>query len=327
MFLPELKFSLWADFIERDFLDRGFRELIDAGVINGATSNPAIFKGSILSSPAYKEQLGQLAGRSPKEKYEALAIYDIQKAADLLRPLYDRGDDGYVSIEVDPHLCDDTTGTLAEGRRLYRQINRPNVMIKVPATEAGYAAMEGLAADGISVNATLVFSKGQAVACARAFQKAFERSGEPADTVISVFVSRFDRALDEILAAKGVTPALTGIYNASAIYEAVEAMGVPKCRTLFASTGVKGDALRPSYYVDEMLAANTVNTAPIDTIKAFVAGGEKAARLPIASGRIAEHFAALKGAEVDFDAVSQQLVSDGLSAFKEAFDEILDALK
>jgi transaldolase len=327
MFLPELKFSLWADFIERDFLDGEFKELISQGLINGATSNPAIFKGSILSSRAYKEQLGQLGERSPKEKYEALAIYDIQKAADLLRPLYDRGDDGYVSIEVDPHLCDDTAGTLTEGRRLYRQINRPNVMIKVPATEAGYAAMEGLAADGISVNATLVFSKAQALACARAFQKAFERSGEPVDTVISVFVSRFDRALDGTLAAKGVSPALTGIYNASAIYEAVEAMGVPKCRTLFASTGVKGDDLRPSYYVDEMLAANTVNTAPIDTIRAFVAGGEKTQHLPIASGKIAEHFSALKGAEVDFDAVSEQLLSEGLTAFKEAFDEILNALK
>ena len=185
MYIPSIRFSLWADFIERDFLDGEFKELIAQGVVNGATSNPAIFKGSILSSPAYREQLGQLGGHTPKEKYEALAIYDIQKAADVLRPLYARGDDGYVSIEVDPHLCDDTVGTLAEGRRLYRQINRPNVMIKVPATEAGYAAMEGLAADGICVNATLVFTKAQALACARAFQRAFERSGEPVDTVIS----------------------------------------------------------------------------------------------------------------------------------------------
>ncbi len=327
MYIPSIKFSLWADFIERDFLDQGFRKLIDSGIINGATSNPAIFKGSILTSPAYKEQLGRLGEHTPKEKYEALAICDIQKAADLLRPLYDKGDDGYVSIEVDPHLCNDTAGTLAEGRRLYRQIDRPNVMIKVPATAAGYAAMEALAADGIAVNATLVFSKAQAVACAEAFLKAYERTGEAVDTVISVFVSRFDRALDTTLQAKGVASALTGIYNASAIYEAVEALGVPGCRTLFASTGVKGDALRPSYYVDEMLAPNTVNTAPIETIDAYVAGGDIAVKLPVPREKVAAHFEALAAAGVDFDALVTQLVHDGLEAFKTAFDEILDALK
>lgn len=327
MYIPSMQFSLWADFIERDFLDREFKTLIDEGIINGATSNPAIFKGSILSSPAYKKQIERLEAYTPKEKYEALAIHDIRKAGDILRPLYDRDDDGYVSIEVDPHLCDDTAGTVAEGRRLFKQIGRPNVMIKVPATDAGYAAMEELVADGIAVNATLVFSKEQALACAAAFARGFERSGEPVDTVISVFVSRFDRALDARLKAEGISPALTGIYNASMAYEAVEAAGVPKCRTLFASTGVKGDDLRASYYVDEMLAAHSVNTAPIDTIKAFVAGGESRGKLPIPAETVAAHFEALKAAGIDFDALVSQLVNDGLQAFKEAFDAILDALK
>ena len=327
MYIPSMKFSLWADFIERDFLDTGFRELIDQKIINGATSNPAIFKNSILTSPAYRAQLETLEGLEPKAKYEALAIYDIQKAADVLRPLHDAGNDGYVSIEVDPFLCDDAEATVAEGKRLYAAIGRPNVMIKVPATAAGYEAMAALVAEGIAVNATLVFSKAQALSCAAAFQKAYDGGASPVDTVISVFVSRFDRALDAELSQKGIAPALTGIYNASAIYEAVEAMGVPRCRTLFASTGVKGDTLRPSYYVDGMLAPNTVNTAPVDTIEAFVATGEKAQKLPLPPETVTAHFTALEKAGIDFDAVVAQLVREGLEAFKEAFGEILDALK
>ena len=168
MYIASARFALWADFIERTFLDEGFKELIANGVINGATSNPAIFKSAILTSPAYKEQIATLSDLSPKEKYEALAIYDIQKAADILRPLYDAGDDGYVSIEVDPFLCDDAEATIAEGMRLHAAINRPNIMIKVPATEAGYIAMEALASKGIAINATLIFSVEQALACAKA---------------------------------------------------------------------------------------------------------------------------------------------------------------
>ncbi|WP_298694915.1 transaldolase family protein, partial [uncultured Sulfuricurvum sp.] len=197
MYIAEARFALWADFIERTFLEREFKILIDKGIVNGATSNPAIFKNAILTSPAYKEQLSMLGNLSPKEKYEAVAMYDIQKAADILRPLYDAGDDGYVSIEVDPYLCDDAGGTIAEGIRLHRSIGRPNVMIKVPATEAGYQAMEALASEGIAVNATLVFSVDQALKCAEAFAKASKKAS--VDTVISVFVSRIDRAVDEIL--------------------------------------------------------------------------------------------------------------------------------
>jgi len=163
MYSENLKFSLWADFIERDYLDNEFKDLIEKKIINGATSNPAIFKNAILSSDAYIAQLESLGEISAKEKYEAVAIYDIQKAADILKPLHDRGDDGYVSIEVDPFYCDDAAATIAEGKRLFAAIARPNVMIKVPATDAGYEAMEALSAEGIPVNATLIFKKEQAV--------------------------------------------------------------------------------------------------------------------------------------------------------------------
>lgn len=327
MYLKNEKFALWADFIERDYLDKEFKTLIAAGIINGATSNPAIFKNAILTSPAYKRQLEDLAGVDAKSKYEALAIFDIQKAADILRPLYDAGDDGYVSIEVDPMLCDDAEATIAEGRRLHKTIDRPNVMIKVPATEAGYVAMKALVSEGIAVNATLIFSKEQALSCAEAFEAGQKESGSSVDTVISVFVSRIDRALDALLIEKGIAPALAGNYNAAAIYNAIEAKAVPRCRTLFASTGVKGDALRPSYYIDELLAANAVNTAPIETIDAFVKGGDKMVKLPIAVDAIDAHFQKIKDAGIDFDAVVAKQIHDGLEAFKEAFKEILSELE
>lgn len=325
MYIPESRFALWADFIERTFLDEGFKELIAKGVINGATSNPAIFKSAILTSSAYKEQIATLSHCSPKEKYEALAIFDIQKAADILRPLYDAGDDGYVSIEVDPFLCDDASATIAEGVRLHHSINRPNVMIKVPATEAGYVAMEELASKGIAVNATLIFSSEQALKCAEAFRKASEKSS--VDTVISVFVSRIDRAIDETLRDSGVRTGLMGILNAADIYNRVEALNVPKCRVLFASTGVKGSEFRASYYIDELLAPNSVNTAPIATIEAFVKGGDTTLKLPISQAVIEEHRQNVANAGVDMQLVIDQQIDEGLEAFKVAFSEILNALE
>ncbi len=325
MYLAEARFALWADFIERTFLDEEFKELIAKGIINGATSNPAIFKNAILTSPAYKGQISALQTLSPKEKYEALAIFDIQKAADILRPLYDSGDDGYVSIEVDPFLCDDAEATIAEGLRLHATINRPNVMIKVPATEAGYSAMEALASAGIAVNATLIFSVQQALKCAAAFERASHKAS--VDTVISVFVSRIDRAIDESLRSSGIATGLMGILNAADIYNRVEALSIPKCRVLFASTGVKGDEFRASYYIDELLAPNSVNTAPIATIEAYVRGGDKQLKLPLDMAKIEEHHQRVAAAGIMMDEVINQQITEGLEAFKVAFADILSALE
>jgi len=326
MYIKELKFSLWADFIERDYLDNEFKKLIEAGLVNGATSNPAIFKNAILNSPAYKEQLSGLSDLSAKEKYEALAMHDITKAADMLRPLFDKKDDGYVSIEVDPSLCDDANATIAEGRRLFESMNRPNIMIKVPATNAGYSAMKALTALGIPVNATLIFKKEQALACAQAFKEGMQEGQKVVDTVISVFVSRVDRALDAKLAENGIQTALTGIYNSAEIYEAVEAMEVAGCRTLFASTGVKGDDLEPHYYIENLLAYNSVNTAPVETIFAFDKNGKKEKKLPIPSEVRAAHFEKIAKIGIDFEAVLDGQIADGLEAFKVAFADILENL-
>ena len=342
MYITDLKFSLWADFIERDYLDNEFKDLINDGIINGATSNPAIFKNAILSSPAYKKQLSTLDSLSPKEKYEAVAIFDIIKAADVLKPLFDKGDDGYVSIEVDPFLSDDAEGTIAEGKRLFESIGRKNVMIKVPATKAGYIAMEELTACRIPVNAALIFKKEQAVACAKAFKSGVARNGSElaqqasdqastkvrvgVDTVISIFVSRVDRALDSKLVELGIDVALSGIYNTADIYNTIQEMSIDGCRALFASTGVKDDSLPANYYIDELLAYNSVNTAPIDTIKAFHKNGVKKKVLPISDKVIKKHFEKISVAGIDFSAVLDKQISDGLVAFEDAFKEILESL-
>ncbi len=326
MYIENLKFSLWADFIERDYLDKEFKELIAKKIINGATSNPTIFKNAILSSDAYREQLSNLNGLSPKERYEAVAIFDISKAADILRPLYNKGDDGYVSIEVDPSLCNDTKGTIAEGRALFKAINRPNVMIKIPATLAGYEAMEELTSVGIPVNATLVFKKEQAISCVNAFKRGIYKYNKNVDTVISIFVSRIDRALDIELASKGIEIALSGIYNSSRIYATIEQMGLKGCRALFASTGVKGGTLKSDYYIEKLLAYNSVNTAPIETIMAFTTNTQKTQSLPIKEEIIKDHFKKIEEAGIDFDAILEEQISDGLEAFKEAFAELMEAL-
>lgn len=326
MYIEDIQFSLWADFIERDYLDGEFKELISKKIINGATSNPAIFKNAILTSPAYKEQLASLSG-SAKDKYEALAITDIQKAADILKPLYDLDDDGFVSIEVDPNLCDDAKATIAEGKRLYSAIGRENVMIKVPATPAGFEAMEALSAQGIHVNATLVFSLSDAMSSARAFAKGAERAPTRTYTVISVFVSRVDRLLDEKMKAAGLAPGKLGIYNAARIYNIISTMNVPFCRVLFASTGVKGDDYIPSYYVDQLIGTSCINTAPIETIQAFVSHADKSEKLPLNEAEIDTHLASLEPADIDFEKALSQLKEDGLKQFKDAFSQILKELE
>jgi len=186
--------------------------------------------------------------------------------------------------------------------------------------------MEALTAEGIPVNATLIFKKEQALACAEAFAKGSAKCEKKTDTVISIFVSRVDRALDKMLAEHSVAVALTGIYNSSEIYMAIEAMQVPGCRALFASTGVKDDSLPPYYYVEKLLAYNSVNTAPIDTIKAFDADAKKEKALPIADAVVTAHMQKLKDLSIDLDAVLQKQIDDGLEAFKDAFKEILEAL-
>ena len=327
----ELGFSLWLDFIERDFLQKEFKRLIEEGIINGATSNPAIFASSIATSSAYIAQLNDLKNHSAKAKYEALAKTDIKLASLALKPLYDAGKDGFVSIEVDPFLCDDTQGTVEEGLRLYQEIGMENVMIKVPATEAGYGAMRELMSKGIHVNATLIFSPQQALKCLDAFcdgLKKWRETGNKKDVqgVLSVFVSRFDRMLDKQLEEKGIQPGLVGIMNAAKIYNLVEERGEKAIRTLFASTGVKGDAYVADYYIKGLMASHSVNTAPLTTIEAFIKSPDHTPKLPIDSDKIDSFFEKVSSVGIDMDSVYEKLLNDGLKAFEEAFSGLLSHL-
>ncbi|MGM0534072.1 MAG: transaldolase [Campylobacterota bacterium] len=319
-------FSLWLDFVEREYLQTKFSDLIDKNIINGATSNPAIFAKAISSSPAYQEQLASLQNMEPKHKYEALAIEDIKLAAKALEPLYEENNDGFISIEVDPFLSGDKEATLEEARRLHKAIGYENVMIKIPATDAGYDVMQTLLSEGISVNATLIFTNDQARKCAQAMDAGIKASSEDVSGVISVFVSRFDRAVDAKLEKAGIQPSLTGIYNAARIYNTVEGFKNPSLRTLFASTGVKGDNLSPDYYIKNLLAPHSVNTAPLDTIDSYIQNVSSEVKLPVKEEVISAHFDKLADIGIDVDTLGEQLLADGLKAFEDSFADMLARL-
>jgi len=326
MYIKDENFALWCDFVERDFLENEFENLIKTGEINGATSNPAIFKNAFLTSKAYEEDKEQLKDVTSKELYEKLAIKDIQIAADKLKPLYEKGDDGFISIEVDPNLCHDGQGTIEEGKKLYSEIARENVMIKIPATEAGYEAMETLIGEGIHVNATLIFSPKQAKKCVDAFEKGLKKcDGKKPKAVISIFVSRFDRKLDPSLSSD--LRGKVGILNATKIYHDIEDRAIPEVRSLFASTGVKGDEYPKEYYIKELCFSNSVNTAPLDTIKAYQKTKDKTIKTPASKDELDSFFTQLKNEDVDIEKVYDELLDEGLKAFVDAYNEILTQIR
>jgi transaldolase len=319
-------FSLWCDFIERDFLKKDFLELLDTGAINGATSNPSIFKNAFLTSKAYEEDKRELKNSSAFEIYETLAIKDISLAADRLETLYQADSDGFISIEVDPRICFDTDKTIEQGRYLYKKIAKENVMIKIPATKEGYEAMTTLISEGIPVNATLVFSPSQSLKCLEAFEEGFKifrtinPEKESPQAVISVFVSRFDRELDGSLSEKGKV----GIYNATKIYHQIESRGLNRVRALFASTGVKDDSYPKDYYIRELSFKNSINTAPLDAIEAYIDSGDLKIKEPVSIDTIDQFFIQVKNEGVDIDRVYEVLLDRGLKDFMNAFEKILE---
>ncbi|EFU70612.1 transaldolase [Aliarcobacter butzleri JV22] len=324
----EINYSLWCDFIERDFLENRFKEIIKNGIIQGATSNPAIFESSITTSVAYKQQLDMLQANNEKTIYEELALTDIKRAAFLLDDLHKKdADDGFISIEVDPLLCDDAAGTIEEGIRLYSSINAENVMIKIPATDAGYIAMRELTSRGINVNATLIFSPSQAIKCAQALDEGIKDSNKDIKAVISVFVSRFDRLMDNDLSNKGLQKSKLGIINATKCYYEVTQFQNSNIRTLFASTGVKGNELNPSYYIDNLIYPNSVNTAPLATIEDWLTDGKKEQTAIMSETDCDKYFELLKDKGIKMEEVYEKLLADGLESFKNSFKDLLSKLK
>ncbi|RXK04764.1 transaldolase [Halarcobacter bivalviorum] len=323
----DINYSLWCDFIERDFLENRFQDIIRNEVIHGATSNPAIFESSITNSAAYDQQLQMLKANEPKTIYEELAVSDIRRAAELLNDLYlTDNNDGFISIEVDPTLCDDAKGTIEEGMRLNSLIGEDNVMIKVPATQAGYEAMKELTSAGIHVNATLIFSPEQAIKCAEALDAGIKASNKDIKAVISVFVSRLDRMCDNKMISKGLETAKLGIINATKCYHEVEKFKNKNIRTLFASTGVKGDELPASYYIDTLIYPNSVNTAPLATIEDWLENGKKTPSKIISEEDCNKYFKTLESKDININEVYAQLLNDGLESFKDSFADLLNKL-
>jgi len=327
-FRNKINYSIWCDFVERSFLENEFQNLINNEIIDGATSNPSIFQQSISNSSAYTQQINMLQANDNKKIYEELAIADIKRAAQLLKPLYNQNaNNGFISLEVDPTLYDDMMGTIQEGARLHNQIGYDNVMIKIPATEAGYDAMEHLTSLGISVNATLIFSPQQALKSATALNNGIKKSGKDTKGVVSIFVSRFDRKLDRELKILQLEPAKTGIINATLCYHEIESIGNKNIRTLFASTGVKDDNLDQSYYIDELIFPNSINTAPLKTINNWLVQGKKEQSQIIEKKDCLKYFETLKSNQIDIQTVYNELLQDGLSAFKVSFQELLKKVK
>jgi transaldolase/glucose-6-phosphate isomerase len=344
--------SVWFDFIRRDHTRGGeLAALVESGV-RGVTSNPSIFKQAIGDSEEYdaalEEILGEDPDRTPLQLFEAVAIVDIQEAADVLRPVYDEsnGGDGYVSLEVSPTLADDAEGTIREARRLWAEVDRPNLMIKVPATAPGVAAFEQLTAEGINVNVTLMFSLQHYEDVAQAYMRGLRRATDPSGiaSVASFFVSRVDSAVDDRLDEIGTdaAAALRGtaaVANAKLAYRRYEelfeggsfadlaAKGARPQRVLWASTSTKDEAYSDVKYIEELVGDNTVNTVPPKTLDAFVDHGK--ARPDVVEEDVDEAAAAIAGLAavgVAFDAITTQLQVDGVASFAAAFQDMLDTI-
>ena len=307
--------SIWVDYLDREFLENEFKDLVNSDVVNGLTSNPAIFANA-LKKDVYKEDIERLKGKSAKEKFEEIAVKDIQIACDVLKEKYESGDDGFASIEVDPRLINDTKGTIDEALRLYDKIERENVMIKIPANEAGYPAMKELAKRGININATLIFSPNQAM-------QAFDAINEgDVEGVISVFVSRFDRKLNPELQRNGLAPDRVGFFNAIKIYNQIEERGNRRIRTLFASTGVKQSYLEKDYYVKNLYLPNSVLTLPLDVIEA-IKDEELDESFHFQTKHIDAFFSFLTPAGISMQKVYGELFEEGAKAFVDSFSDLL----
>ncbi|WP_047867141.1 bifunctional transaldolase/phosoglucose isomerase [Sphingomonas paucimobilis] len=352
----------WLDFVDRRFLkEGGLQRLVEEDGVTGVTSNPSIFEKAIAHGDAYDAQLLALLqsrpGTSITQAYEALAVQDIQDAADTLQPVYERLNrtDGYVSLEVSPYLAESTEETVAEAQRLWRQIDRPNLMIKVPGTQAGVPAIRQLIEDGININVTLLFGQQSYAAVAMAFVEGLEArlaQGQPIDRIASVasfFVSRIDAAIDRKIAerlksADAEAEALTGLRGQVAIANAklayqwylglvaserwqalVERRAMPQ-RLLWASTGTKDPSYPDTLYVDNLIGPETVNTLPPKTMDAFRDHGTLAPSLTAEVESARRILREVDRLGLDLPAVADELVRDGVKQFADAADALLGAV-
>ncbi len=353
--LGEFDQSPWLDYIRRTLLTNGdLQKMIEVDGLKGMTSNPAIFEKAIVDSGDYTQFLEEITKTTsdPTAIYEALAIEDVQRAADIFHPVYESTNkkDGYVSLEVSPYLALDRQATVEEARRLWTAVGKPNVMIKVPATSQCIPAIQTLIGEGINVNVTLLFAVEAYEKVAQAYiagLTVYAQSGGDLSHVASVasfFVSRIDVSVDKELEKKGdaKAKALLGkvaIANAKIAYasfqktfsgaawEALEKQGAQKQRLLWASTGTKNKAYRDTIYVEELIGPDTVNTIPPATFDAFRDHGLVRNSLTEGLAEAPQVLADLAATGIDFKKITDALLEGGVKLFADAFDKLLGAVK
>ena len=353
--------SLWLDYIRRDLIISGeLQRMIGEDGLRGMTSNPSIFEKAIVGSHDYDADIRVMVreGKGVKAIYEALSQRDVQSAADEFRPLYDRtdGTDAYVSLEVNPHLAHDTTRTMAEARRLWTALNRPNVLIKVPATAEGLPAIRQLISEGISVNVTLLFGLPRYRQVADAYIAGIEAraaQAKPVKTVASVasfFVSRIDALvdplLDKLIAQGGKDAELARMLHGqvaiasakmayqiykevfgSARFKRLAGKGARTQRLLWASTGTKNPDYSDVKYVEALIGRDTVDTVPVETLDAYRDHGEPKDRIEQEVVKAHWILDRLPELGISIDTVTQQLEDEGVQKFSKAFDELMEALE
>ncbi len=350
--LNEIGQSVWLDHISRDMLGDGgeLSRLVDMG-IRGVTSNPTIFQKALAGSEAYDDQLRAVLRAHPdatsEEAFDELAVADIRGAADVLRRVYDEsgGADGFVSLEVAPSLAHDTEGTVADARRLWAKVDRPNLMVKIPATAEGVPAVERLISEGININVTLMFSLQDYENVAQAYLRGLAACDVPAqvNSVASFFVSRVDTKVDAALEKVGTPEALElrgriAIANSKLAYRRYQQLfegpefgiqadrGGKVQRVLWASTSTKNPAYPDTIYVDGLIGPSTVNTMPPSTIEATLAHGTVAVTITESVDDAAAEVAALADLGIDFDEITADLQTEGVQAFADSMSDLYQTL-
>jgi transaldolase len=346
--LTQLGQSVWIDFLSRDLVRGGeLARLMGEDGVSGVTSNPTIFAKALSSGDAYDEQIAASGGNA-RSVFLELAMGDVASACDLFRPDWERteGRDGYVSIEVDPSLADDTAATIAQATRFHEAIARPNLLVKIPATDAGVPAIEAMTARGYSINVTLIFSLSRHRQVAEAYLRGLERlvasGGDPSGvhSVASFFVSRVDTEADRRLEEtnRSDLKGRLGIANAKLAYQQYKALfqgkrwdnlaarGATPQLCLWASTSVKDPSLRDTLYVEQLIGPETISTMPEETIRAFQDHGRVALRLESDLDDARYLFNQLYAAGVNYDDVVATLERQGIEKFVASFDELLNGI-
>jgi len=349
--IHDLGQSIWLDFFDRELMDSGkLKSLIDEDGLSGITSNPSIFEKAVDSSSDYDEDIRNLAGegKSNEEIFFGFAVNDIQRAADILKPVYDKanGTDGFVSLEVSPHLANDTQGTVNQARQLWKSVDRKNVMIKIPGTKEGLKAIRQCISEGININITLLFGLPRYREVTEAYISGLEdrlKNNQPIDQIESVasfFLSRIDVMLDPMLKEKNLNNlvgeiAIDSAKEAYQIFKEVffsdrfrnlEKQGANKQKVLWASTSTKDPSFSDVKYVEALIGPDTINTLPLETIDAFRDHGKAVDHLENNLLKAKQDLAQLKEKGINIDEITQKLEEEGVQKFNKAYDSLLKAI-